>query len=73
MVRQSLSPNRTETEHVVTIGTNGLTDDSRREFADLSDPFPAILQPQCLLPIQYNAMVRKRAADWAKAVCCWRS
>jgi hypothetical protein len=63
MDRQSLSPIAPVADRVVAFGANAMSNLSNQQLPSRGDPLPAFLQPECLLPVQYNALVRKRAAE----------
>lgn len=65
MEGQSLSPNRSVGERVVAFGGNRASHRSQQQQVSNggSDSLPPFLQPECLLPVQYNALVRKHAVE----------
>lgn len=59
---QTLSPIRSADERAAAFGDRRLSISSYQIPAG-GDPFGSLLQPECLLPTQYNGLVRKRPPE----------
>ncbi len=59
---QPLSPIGSAGERAVAFGDRRLSISSHQMPAG-GDPFGSLLQPECLLPFQYNGLVRKRPVE----------
>lgn len=60
---QPVSPIESVADRIVAFGDTARSNLSNHQFPSGGNSLPPFLQPECLLPVQFNAMVRKRAPE----------
>jgi hypothetical protein len=63
MEQESLSPMDSGTEPAVPIGASIISSLPEARLATVYDPIPAVLQPLCLLPVQYSDLLRRSTVN----------
>src|SRR5579863_1918312 len=60
---QPLPPIDSVADRAVAVGANTRSNVSNHQLPGGDNSLPPFLQSECLLPVQYNALVRKRATE----------